>query len=197
MGLRGHGVRKAARFSPPNAFVASPAPTYDMKPVPAGARIEVVRRGGRGRVSVRGAYGAHVQQGECGGIRPWRAGTYRHREDPVQPSTGPAHANPENEVWLGFTTGAHGAGRRPRWQSREFRSGEAWSVVLHGRPGGAGARIGCFTVSFEQVAFGRVPVESMGVKPLVHHGRARCGAATALAEPGVQVRRGVVRRVAR
>ncbi|MFC9454536.1 hypothetical protein [Streptomyces sp. NPDC056983] len=111
----------------------------------------------------------------------------------MQPSTGPAPANPENEVWLGFTTGAHGAGRRPRWQSREFRSGEAWSVVLHRRPGGAGARIACFTVSFEPAAFepaafGRVAFEPMGVESLVHHGRARCGAATALAEPGVQVR---------
>lgn len=149
VGLRGQGVREAPRFSPRNAFAVSPALTYDMKLVPAGARIEVVRRGGRGRVSVsvRGegpaagrACGAHVQQGECGGIRPWWAGTYRRREDPVQPSTGPAHANPENEVWLGFTTDAHGAGAATARQSWEFRPGEAWSVVLRRRPGGAGAR---------------------------------------------------------
>ncbi|MEV6696870.1 superoxide dismutase family protein [Streptomyces sp. NPDC051453] len=158
--------------------MVSPALTYDMKLVPAGARIEVVRRGGRGRgrgrVSVRGegpaagrAYGADVQQGECGGIWPWRAGTYRHREDPVQPSTGPAHADPENEVWLGFTMDAHGAGAATARQSWEFRPGEAWSVVLRRMPGGAGARIACFTVPFEPAAFGRVPVESMGLKSLV------------------------------
>ncbi|WP_432180845.1 hypothetical protein [Streptomyces sp. NBC_00063] len=56
VGLTGYGVREAPRFSPPNVLVVSPALTYGMKLVPAGARIEVVRRGrrGRGRVGVRG-----------------------------------------------------------------------------------------------------------------------------------------------
>ncbi|MFG2519680.1 superoxide dismutase family protein [Streptomyces sp. NPDC048527] len=157
----GYGVRVAARFSPPNAFVASPALTYDMKLVPAGARIEVVQRGGHGRVSVSvrveglvagRAYGAHVHQGECGGDPAAAGGHYQHREDPVRPSMDPAYANPANELWLGFTTDAQGAGAATSRQSWEFRPGEARSVVLHGMPGGAGARIACFTVPFEPVS---------------------------------------------
>ncbi|MFD3562234.1 superoxide dismutase family protein [Streptomyces sp. NPDC058686] len=158
----GYGVRVAARFSPPSAFVASPALTYDMKLVPAGARIEVVQRGGHGRVSVSvsvrveglvagRAYGAHVHQGECGGDPAAAGGHYQHREDPVRPSKDPAYANPENEVWLGFTTDAQGAGAATARQGWEFRPGEARSVVLHGMSGGAGARIACFTVPFEPV----------------------------------------------
>ncbi|MFF1731259.1 superoxide dismutase family protein [Streptomyces sp. NPDC058247] len=166
----GYGVRVAARFSPPSAFVASPALTYDMKLVPAGARIEVVQRGGHGRVSVSvgveglvagRAYGAHVHQGECGGDPAAAGGHYQHREDPVRPSKDPAYANPENEVWLGFTTDAQGAGAATARQGWEFRPGEARSVVLHGMPGGAGARIACFTVPFEPV-----PPESMPPEPV-------------------------------
>lgn len=172
--LGGYGVREAARFSPPNAFVASPALTYDMKLVPAGARIEVVQRGGHGRVSVSvrveglvagRAYGAHVHQGECGGDPAAAGGHYQHRVDPVQPSMGPAYANPENEVWLGFTTDAQGAGAATARQGWEFRPGEARSVVLHGMPGGAGARIACLTVPFEPAAVEQVPVEVMPVEP--------------------------------
>ncbi|MFB7711663.1 superoxide dismutase family protein [Streptomyces sp. NPDC056105] len=145
----GYGAREAARFSPPNAFVASPALTYDMELVPAGARIEVVQRGGDGRVSVSvrveglvagRAYGAHVHREECGGDPAAAGGHYQHGVDPVQPSMDPACANPENEVWLGFTTDAHGAGAATARQDWEFRPGEARSVVLHGMPGGAGAR---------------------------------------------------------
>ncbi|MFF1684768.1 MULTISPECIES: superoxide dismutase family protein [unclassified Streptomyces] len=166
----GYGVRVAARFSPPSAFVASPALTYDMKLVPAGARIEVVQRGGHGRVSVSvrveglvagRAYGAHVHQGECGGDPAAAGGHYQHREDPVRPSKDPAYANPENEVWLGFTTDAQGAGAATARQGWEFRPGEARSVVLHGMPGGAGARIACFAVPFEPV-----PTESMPSEPV-------------------------------
>jgi Cu-Zn family superoxide dismutase len=168
-------VREAARFSAPNAFVASPAVTYDMKLVPAGARIEVVQRGGHGRMSVSvrveglaagRVYGAHVHQEECGGDPAAAGGHYQHREDPVRPSKDPAYANPENEVWLDFTTDAHGAGAATARQGWEFRPGGARSVVLHGMPGGAGARIACFTVPFEPAAVERVPVEVMPVEPV-------------------------------
>ncbi|MGW6137151.1 hypothetical protein [Streptomyces sp. NPDC055140] len=111
------------------------------------------------------AYGAHVHQGECGGD-PAAGGRYQHREDPVQPSMDPAYANPEKEVWLGFTTDAHGAGAATARQGGEFRPGEARSVVLHGIPGGAGARIACFTVPFEPAAFERFPVEPVSVEAM-------------------------------
>ncbi|MET7512651.1 superoxide dismutase family protein [Streptomyces sp. NPDC005480] len=170
-----YGVREAARFSPPNAFVASPAVTYDMKLVPAGARIEVVQRGGHGRMSVSvrveglaagRVYGAHVHQEECGGDPAAAGGHYQHREDPVRPSKDPAYANPENEVWLDFTTDAHGAGAATARQGWEFRPGGARSVVLHGMTGGAGARIACFTVPFEPASAEPVPFEPPG-----HRGR--------------------------
>ncbi|WP_432180846.1 hypothetical protein [Streptomyces sp. NBC_00063] len=121
-----------------------------------------------------------MHQGEHGGDPAVAGGHCRYREDPVRSSTDPAHVNPEHEVWLGFTVDAHGAGAATARQSGEFRPGAARSVVVHGMPGGAGARIACFTVLFEPAAFGRAPVESMPVgrvpagsvrgKSLVHHG---------------------------
>ncbi|WP_405481538.1 hypothetical protein [Streptomyces sp. NBC_00009] len=66
----------------------------------------------------------------------------------------------------GFTTDAHGAGAATARQGWEFRPGEARSVVLHGMPGGAGARIACFTVPFEPAAVERVPVERAPVETM-------------------------------
>lgn len=77
--------------------------------------------------------------------------------DPVQPSVDPAHANPENEIWLDLTTDADGAGGATTTVPWGFESGRrARSVVVHamppatdpGRAGTAGARAACITVAF-------------------------------------------------
>ncbi|MEV1018960.1 superoxide dismutase family protein [Streptomyces sp. NPDC050264] len=143
-------VRAVATFSPPTAFMASPAITYDMKLVPAASSIEV-EQSGSGSVmtvglSVKGlvpghAYGAHVHQKPCGADPAAAGGHYQHVVDP-------ARANAGNEVWLDFTTDATGKGTATVRKAWGLRSGEARSVVIHDVPGGAGARVACFTVPF-------------------------------------------------
>ncbi|MFJ8824777.1 superoxide dismutase family protein [Streptomyces sp. NPDC102467] len=143
-------VRAVATFSPPTAFVPSPAITYDMKLVPAASSIEVKQSGaGAGTtvsLSVKGlvpghAYGAHVHQKPCGADPAAAGGHYQHVVDPAQ-------ANAENEVWLDFTTDASGRGAAMVRKTWALRPGAARSVVIHDVPGGAGARVACFTVPF-------------------------------------------------
>ena len=152
-----YGVRSEAQFSPPNAFVASRALTYDMRLVPAGARIEVGQLGGQGRMEVAlrveglvpgRAYGAHVHQKPCG-ADPAAAGGHYQNEDPAQSSNDPGYPDPENEVRLDFVTDARGVGAAAVRRAWEFRPGEAQSVVLHDMSGGAGTRVACFTVPFK------------------------------------------------
>ncbi|MBO1333096.1 superoxide dismutase family protein [Streptomyces sp. VRA16 Mangrove soil] len=149
-GVDCYRVREEARFAPPTAFVPSPAITYDMELVPAAASITVEQRGdGTGMtvgLGVSGlvpghAYGAHVHQKPCGADPADAGGHYQNVPDP-------GHVSAENEVWLDFTVDASGngvAGVRKAWG---LRPGEAGSVVLHDVPGGAGARVACFTVPF-------------------------------------------------
>ncbi|MFI7384956.1 superoxide dismutase family protein [Streptomyces sp. NPDC049813] len=158
-------VRAAASFSPPMAFVASPALTYDLKLVPAAATVVVEQRGeGRNMtvsLDVEGlapdhAYGAHVHQKPCGADPAAAGGHYQHVVDPER-------ATAENEVWLDFTTDAAGVGTATVSKAWGVRDGEARSVVIHDAPGGAGKRVGCVTVPF---ASGGAPgaVTSPGVK---------------------------------
>ncbi|WP_243085910.1 superoxide dismutase family protein [Streptomyces sp. 891-h] len=151
------------RFSPANAFIRPDAVTYDRSKVPAGAGIMVARtatdHSTSVRLQVRGlvpdrTYGAHVHTHPCG-AKPDDSGPhYQHRKDPKQPSTDPRYANPDNEVWLDFTTDSRGRGDAVSRHHWTFREGEARSVVLHekgtsseaGHAGQAGARVACFSV---------------------------------------------------
>src|SRR5688500_3036017 len=84
--------------------------------VPAGARAEVVAapRDGGTVVLLRTSgllpdrdYGAHAHVNPCG-LAPDDAGPhYQHVQGGA---TDPAFANPHNEIWLDFTTDAHGRG---------------------------------------------------------------------------------------
>ncbi|MET9564020.1 superoxide dismutase family protein [Streptomyces tauricus] len=150
----GYRMRTDARFAPPGAFVASAAVTYDGTGlVPPAAWIEVSQHSEeRGPTTValraRGmkagyAYGVHVHRDPCGADPAAAGGHYQHR-----PTTDPAGITPENEVWLDFTADDRGEGRASARHDWNFRRGEAASVVLHAEPGGAGARLACFTVPF-------------------------------------------------
>ena len=138
------------------------AVTYDTHLVPPGAKVVVAAVSGRRSTVVlvvagllpNRAYGAHVHVRPCGATGAAAGPHYQNAVDPVQPSVDPAYANPDNESWLDFTTGARGHARavsRVRWG---FRPGEANSVVIHERAtstepgvaGTAGARVGCLTV---------------------------------------------------
>lgn len=140
---------------------------YDTTLVPAGAtaRVTAVERGDgstRVKLEVRGLlpdrdYGAHVHVNPCGASGADAGGHYQFVRDPVQPSTDPAFANPDNEFWLDLTTDHNGSGKARAvvdWQTPQDRP--AGSVVLHaehtrtghGEAGVAGARLACISVSF-------------------------------------------------
>ncbi|WUI49308.1 superoxide dismutase family protein [Streptomyces sp. NBC_00414] len=150
----GYRMHADARFAPARAFVPSAAVTYDDTGlVPPASWIEVGQHSGeRGRTTVtlraKGlkaghAYGVHVHRNPCGADPAAAGGHYQHR-----PSANPAATNAENEVWLDFTADGRGEGGASARHDWNFRRGEAASVVLHAEPGGAGARLACFTVPF-------------------------------------------------
>jgi Cu-Zn family superoxide dismutase len=102
------------------------------------------------------AYGAHVHTKQCG-PQPADSGPhYQDKKDPVSPSTDPTYANPNNEVWLDFTTDATGSATTASTVAWNFRAGEANSVVIHaahtatepGKAGTAGDRLACITAAF-------------------------------------------------
>jgi Cu-Zn family superoxide dismutase len=162
-------VKAEGQFVPPSPFYPSKPLTYDSKPVPVGARISVVehmgeRVGGAAtsvRLRVSGllpnrTYGAHVHTKPCGRTPDASGPHYQNVKDPNQPSTNPAYANSENEVWLDFTTDVRGDATAESRHDWHFRPGEARSVVIHqhgtatkpGEAGTAGARLACLTVPF-------------------------------------------------
>ncbi|MGC5363942.1 superoxide dismutase family protein [Streptomyces sp. DT24] len=145
----GYWLRAEGTFAPPSAFVPSPAKTYDMRLVPAAARIEIgqfsVDTGTTVTARLRGlvpgrAYGMHVHTAPCGSDPKDAGPHYQHRPSPT--------AEPGNEVWLDFRTDANGEGSARARHGWGFRPGGAGSVVIHDAPGGAGARLACFTVPF-------------------------------------------------
>ncbi|MFW6692973.1 superoxide dismutase family protein [Streptomyces sp. MAR4 CNX-425] len=159
-------VAREAHFVPPRHAEPGDGLTYDTTLVPAGAGITVVEVAREGTTSVRlglsglrpgRTYGAHVHTAPCG-PDPAAAGPhYQNRPDPEPPSADPEYANPENEVWLDFTTDDRGSAYVSARQDWRFRAGEARSVVVHehatmthpGAAGMAGARLACLSVPFE------------------------------------------------
>ncbi|AUH44550.1 superoxide dismutase family protein [Streptomyces sp. CMB-StM0423] len=159
-------VAREAYFLPPEDAEPDDGLTYDPALVPAGAGIGVVEVARRGTTHVRLAltglipdrtYGAHVHTRPCGGSPDQAGPHYQNERDPVQPSADPAYANPENEVWLDFTTDLRGNAEATARQDWRFRPGEARSVVIHehatmthpGEAGMAGTRLACLSVPFE------------------------------------------------
>ncbi|MER7177427.1 superoxide dismutase family protein [Streptomyces mesophilus] len=150
-------MRAQATFAPPSALIPSTAKTYDLKLVPAASWIEVRQhtdeQGTKVSLQVKGlnpgrAYGAHVHQKPCGTDPMDAGGHYQNEVDPVQPSKDPKYLNPDNEIWLDFTTDKAGNAEAAAHHSWNFRRGAAASVVLHREQGGAGDRLACFTVPF-------------------------------------------------
>nr|WTB35509.1 superoxide dismutase family protein [Streptomyces sp. NBC_00830] len=162
-------VKAEGRFVPPSPFYPSKPLTYDSKKVPVGARISVVEHVGERvggattsvRLKVSGllpnrVYGAHVHTKPCGRTPDASGPHYQNVKDPKQPSTDPAYASSENEVWLDFKTDAQGQAAVESRHGWRFRPREARSVVIHehgtatkhGEAGTAGARLACLTVPF-------------------------------------------------
>ncbi len=146
----GKGLTVDGRFAPASAFVPPGAVSYDADLVPAGSWVRVQQRsdakGTTVTLKVRGlkpghAFGVHVHEKPCG-VDPEAAGPhYQHVEDPKL-------VNPDNEVWLDLTTDRNGDAGTSSHHTWGLPEGAANSVVLHREPGGAGERVGCFTVPF-------------------------------------------------
>jgi Cu-Zn family superoxide dismutase len=166
---RGSGVAvTVARFVTPDTAtpdIGTTAYTYDTALIAPGAAVMVVatpvRRSTKTLLSVYGlvpnrTYGAHAHQRPCGAAPTDAGAHHQHVVDPNPPSVDPAYANPENEIWLDFTTDDRGravVGAVVPWRFADRRAG---SVVIHaqrtatepGKAGTAGPRVGCATVAF-------------------------------------------------
>lgn len=151
----------------PGAHVAGDLIAYSPA-VPAGASAEVhsVETGdGRTIVTLHVTglapsteYGAHAHVNACGPVSGLTAGPhFQFEKDPVSPSTDPAYANPDNEIWLDLTTNAAGNGHAKAVVDWQFaREDRPRSVIIHAEhtatgpddSGMAGARLACLTVPF-------------------------------------------------
>ncbi|MFC5952313.1 superoxide dismutase family protein [Pseudonocardia lutea] len=141
--------------------------TYRPDLVPAGATAKVTSstEGNSSTVTLavtglvpNRTYGSHAHQKPCGPAAPDSGPHFQHVADPVTPSVDPAYANPQNEVWLDFTTDAQGNASVTATQAEWAFTDQAapQSVVIHamktatepGKAGTAGDRVGCVTVDF-------------------------------------------------
>jgi superoxide dismutase, Cu-Zn family len=162
-----HEVHLAGSLSAPGR--GATAVSYDSEVAPLGARIAVaVVDGGDGHTQVtldvdgllpeRG-YTAHAHVSPCGATAADAGGHFQNTVDPAagpdKPSTDPAYANPENEVWLDLQTDGNGAGHAETDVPFTFQTRSPRSVVVHeggttatdaGHAGMAGARAACITL---------------------------------------------------
>lgn len=145
---------------------AAVAVTYDPSLVPVGATAEITvgetDRGTTVLLAVTGlqkerAYGAHLHTKPCGPAAADSGPHLQHSPDPAAsvspPSVDPSYANPENEVWLDFTTDADGAAASTSTLDWRFDPAPR-SLVIHaqstktepGVAGTAGARAACLSL---------------------------------------------------
>jgi Cu-Zn family superoxide dismutase len=143
------------------------AVSYDPALVPAGATATVTVTPAAAETQVRlavtglrpdRAYGAHLHQNPCGDKGSAAGPHYQHQPDPAAsaspPSVDPKYANPENEIWLDFTTDANGVATSTAKQAWTFAARRPGSLVIHaettqtapGHAGDAGARVACLSL---------------------------------------------------
>ncbi|MCO1656426.1 superoxide dismutase family protein [Pseudonocardia humida] len=150
--------------------------TYDPAAAPVGAELSVEADGSDGSTEVRleveglvpnRGYAAHAHAQPCGPTGDAAGPHFQHRVDPAagpgRPSTDPAYANPENEIWLDLRTDAEGDGEAGAVVPFAFTDRAPASVVIHageatatapGEAGSAGGRVACLNVPFDRAANG-------------------------------------------
>jgi Cu-Zn family superoxide dismutase len=143
--------------------------TYDEAAVPVGSSVDVESEKADGGTTVtfhatglapNRDFGVHVHKQRCG-PQPSDSGPhYQNNADPAatpeKPSSDPAYANPQNEIWLDVTTDQAGNAQSSTTVDWEIRADEAKSVVLHaqrtmtgpGQAGMAGDRLACIDEDF-------------------------------------------------
>ncbi|MFV9455357.1 superoxide dismutase family protein [Rhodococcus sp. NM-2] len=143
--------------------------TYDEEAVPVGSTVTVDSSEQDGRTTVtltatglapNRDFGVHAHTQRCGPAPADSGPHYQNTVDPAatpeSPSTDPAYANPQNEIWLDITTDPSGKAQASTTVDWEFRPDEAHSVVLHaqrtmtgpGQAGMAGDRLACIDEDF-------------------------------------------------
>ncbi|MEV4181006.1 superoxide dismutase family protein [Streptosporangium canum] len=152
-GRRGPALRGGERTAPaPKASAVA----YNARLAPPGASATLTAESGAvlatSTLTVGGllpdrTYGAHLHVNPCG-AKPEDAGPhYQHAH---------SHASADNEVWLDFTTDAHGAATATAKQDWAFIPGRLpRSLVIHAKPttrtgadaGTAGPRVACVTLA--------------------------------------------------
>ncbi|MDF3313405.1 superoxide dismutase family protein [Rhodococcus sp. T2V] len=162
-GTAGEGFQLPGAIGEDNAF------TYDEAAVPVGSAVTVDSEDENGsttvtfnatRLAPNRDFGVHVHTRRCGPAPADSGPHYQNNVDPAAtpeaPSTDPAYANPQNEIWLDVTTDQNGAAQASTTVAWEFRADEAKSVVLHaqrtmtgpGQAGMAGDRLACIDEDF-------------------------------------------------
>lgn len=143
--------------------------TYDEAAVPVGSRVTIESEKNNAGTTVtldatglapNRDFGVHVHTQRCGPAPSDSGPHYQNDVDPAAtpqaPSSDPAYANPQNEIWLDIATDANGNAQASTAVDWEFRAGEAKSVVLHaqhtrtgpGEAGMAGDRLACIDEDF-------------------------------------------------
>jgi len=162
------GAGSEGVLAPPER--ATTAFTYNPALAPEGATIKVGvdARGGSTavRLDVAGllpsrGYAAHAHVKPCGPTGDVAGPHFQNQVDPAaapgKPSTDPAYANPQNEIWLDLRTDGAGAGGSQAEVPFTFTDRAPASIVIHeaettgtapGQAGSAGARLACITVPF-------------------------------------------------
>ncbi|OZM78937.1 superoxide dismutase family protein [Pseudonocardia sp. MH-G8] len=155
---------------------AQDAFTYDPAQAPAGAELSVEAGGSNGATQVQldvdgllpdRGYAAHAHARPCGPTGDAAGPHFQNEVDPAatpeQPSTDPAYANPQNEIWLDLRTDSEGDGEASTEVPFVFRDRAPASVIIHaaestatapGEAGSAGGRLACLNVPFDQAASG-------------------------------------------
>jgi Cu-Zn family superoxide dismutase len=147
-----------------NAFTYNPA----LAPEGADVTVDVEPSGGSTEVTLdvegllpdRG-YAAHAHVNPCGPTGDVAGPHFQNQADPAaapgKPSTDPAFANPQNEIWLDLRTDGDGDGQATATVPFTFSGRAPASVVIHeaettattpGQAGSAGARLACINVPF-------------------------------------------------
>jgi superoxide dismutase, Cu-Zn family len=142
--------------------------TYNPALAPEGAEISVYTDTDGGTTAVRlevagllpgRGYAAHAHVNACGPTGDAAGPHFQNQVDPAaapgRPSTDPAFANPQNEIWLDLRTDGEGDGESTAEVPFVFADRAPASVVIHeaevtattpGQAGSAGARMACLTI---------------------------------------------------
>jgi superoxide dismutase, Cu-Zn family len=142
--------------------------TYNPALAPEGAEISVYTDTDGGTTAVRlevtgllpgRGYAAHAHVNACGPTGDAAGPHFQNQLDPAaapgRPSTDPAFANPQNEIWLDLRTDGEGDGESTAEMPFVFADRAPASVVIHeaevtattpGQAGSAGARLACLTI---------------------------------------------------